>query len=261
MFGIHWGLSNVFFSCCTFTNLWVWAVSVSGQCEKSKLVFTVRCKWSILTLSIQVLGWIEGFLDTRLLIWHHYEDVIQLTHLHYIGLTMSVALLRERGKYYRKRKLFKSFRDVSEMSIVDCHKTLNPSKIYWGKWTYKLLVEKIGIHLTDTRVVLILLFPRAVTKQFINWLMNKIFWNTVGNLSFFSACKPRVDKVFKTFDNNFMGLTSIIFVGQSQDAPIIFQKENKEIKKENKNTNKEKGEKHRNPCCSVQISFEPDLHT
>ena len=176
--------------------------------------------------------------------------------------TDTLALYRINNVCYRKRKLFKSFRDVSEMSIVDCHKTLNPSKIYWGKWTYKLLVEKIGIHLTDTRVVLILLFPRAVTKQFINWLMNKIFWNTVGvNLSFFSACKPRVDKVFKTFDNNFMGLTSIIFVGQSQDAPIIFQKENKEIKKENKNTNKEKGEKHRNPCCSVQISFEPDLHT
>ena len=68
---------------------------------------------------------IESFLDTRFLIRHHYEDVIQLIHLHYIGLTMSVALLREGGKYYRKCKFFKSFRDVSEMSIFGCHKKLS----------------------------------------------------------------------------------------------------------------------------------------
>ena len=37
---------------------------------------------------------------------------------------MSVALLREGGKYYWKCKLFKSFREVSEMSIFGCHKTL-----------------------------------------------------------------------------------------------------------------------------------------
>ena len=42
---------------------------------------------------------------------------------------MSVALLREGGKYYRKCKLFKSFRDVSEMSIFGCHKKLTPLKL------------------------------------------------------------------------------------------------------------------------------------
>ena len=31
--------------------------------------------------------------------WHHYEDVVQLIHVRYIGLTMSVALLR--GRRYR----------------------------------------------------------------------------------------------------------------------------------------------------------------
>ena len=70
---------------------------------------------------------IESFLDTRLLIWHHYEDVIQLIHLHYIGLTMSVALLREGGKYYRQCEFFKSFRDFSEMSVFGCHKKLTLS--------------------------------------------------------------------------------------------------------------------------------------
>ena len=43
--------------------------------------------------------------------------------------------------------------------------------------------------LDRTLVVSILLFPRAVIKQFINWLMSKIFWNTVRNLSFF-FCVP-----------------------------------------------------------------------
>ena len=79
---------------------------------------------------------------------------------------MSVALLREEEKYYRKCKLSQSFRDVSEMSIFGCHKKLTPLE-FTGK-NYKLLVEKIGIHLTDTPVVSSLLFPRAVIKQFIN---------------------------------------------------------------------------------------------
>ena len=94
---------------------------------------------------------------------------------------------------------------------------------------------KIGIYLSDMPVVSILLFPRAVMKQFINWLMNIIFWNTFRNLSSFSACKPRVNKVLKTFGKNFMRLTSMVFVGQSQHAPsyatspsskIIFQRIN-----------------------------------
>ena len=89
-----------------------------------QLVANEQDNCAILTPSIQVLGWIEGSLDTRFLIWHHHEDVIQLIHVHYIGLTMSVALLREGGKYYRKCKLFKSFRDVAGMSILGCHKTL-----------------------------------------------------------------------------------------------------------------------------------------
>ena len=92
----------------------------------SKLVANEQDNCAVLTLSIRFLGWIEGFLDARLLIWHHCEDVIQLIHVHYIGLTMSVALLREGGKYYRECRLFKCFRDVSEMSIFGCHKTLTP---------------------------------------------------------------------------------------------------------------------------------------
>ena len=66
--------------------------------------------------------------------WHHSGDVIQLIHLLYMGLTMSVVLLREGGKYYRKCKLFKSFRDVSEMSIFGCHKKLTPNQIYLEKF-------------------------------------------------------------------------------------------------------------------------------
>ena len=41
--------------------------------------------------------------------------------------------------------------------------------------------------LDRTPVVSILLFPRAVIKQFINWLMSKIFWNTVRNFFFLRA--------------------------------------------------------------------------
>ena len=194
-----------FFSFCTLTNLWVWAVSVSGQCEKSKLVFTVRCKWTILTLSIQVLGWIEGFLDTRLLIWHHYEDVVQLIHVHYIGLTMSVALLREGGKYYRQ---------CNSLRVSETFQRCLFSAVTKNWPALKFTREN---ELTNS-LQTILLFPRAVIKQVINWPVNKIFWNIVQNLPFF-ACKSRVDKVYKTFDKNFMGFTSIIFVGQSQDAP------------------------------------------
>ena len=40
---------------------------------------------------------------------------------------MSVALLQEGGKYYQKYKLFKSLRNVLEMSIFGRHKTLTPS--------------------------------------------------------------------------------------------------------------------------------------
>ena len=42
---------------------------------------------------------------------------------------MSVALLREGGKYYRQCKFFKSFRDFSEMSIFGCHKKLTSHKL------------------------------------------------------------------------------------------------------------------------------------
>ena len=45
--------------------------------------------------------------------------------------------------------------------------------------------------LDRTPVVSILLFPRAVIKQFINWLMNKIFWKTVGNSSFFFCVQTK----------------------------------------------------------------------
>ena len=57
----------------------------------------------------------------------------------------------------------------------------------------------------------------------------------LSELSSFSACKPRVNKVLKTFGKNFMRLTSMVFVGQSQHAPsyatspsskIIFQRIN-----------------------------------
>ena len=94
-----------------------------------QLVSNEQDSCAILNLTIRVVGWIEGFLDTRFLIWHHYEDVIQLIHLHYIGLTMSVALLREGGKYYRKCKLF--LKRVSEtfqrcLSLIGCHKKMTP---------------------------------------------------------------------------------------------------------------------------------------
>ena len=49
-----------------------------------QLVSNEQDSCAILNLTIRVVGWIEGFLDTRFLIWHHYEDVIQLIHLHYI---------------------------------------------------------------------------------------------------------------------------------------------------------------------------------
>ena len=97
----------------------VW-LSIECFCSRDlvlKLVANEQDNCTIVNLSIRVLGWIEGFLDTRFLIWHHYEDVIQLIHLHYIGLTMSVALLRG-GKYYRKCTLFLK-RDISEISIFD----------------------------------------------------------------------------------------------------------------------------------------------
>ena len=84
---------------------------------------------------------------------------------------MSVALLLEGGKYYRKCTLF--LKRVLEtfqrcLSLIGCHKKMTPTSIYKEKLTYQLLVEKIGIHLTDTPVVSILLFPRAVITQFIN---------------------------------------------------------------------------------------------
>ena len=41
--------------------------------------------------------------------WHYYEDAMQLIQVHYIGSTISVALLRDGGKYYKKCKLFDSY--------------------------------------------------------------------------------------------------------------------------------------------------------
>ena len=40
-------------------------------------------------------SWIEGFLDARSLMQHHYEDAIKLIHIHYKGSILSVGLLRE----------------------------------------------------------------------------------------------------------------------------------------------------------------------
>ena len=67
-------------------------------------------------------------MDTRFLIWYHYEDVIQLIHLHHIGLTMSVAPRGEDNITGSVNSL-----KVSEMSMFGCHKKLTPSSIYWEK--------------------------------------------------------------------------------------------------------------------------------
>ena len=112
-------------------HVWLFIECFCSQDLVLKLVVNEQDNCTIVNLSIRVLGWIEGFLDTRFLIWHHYEDVIQLIHLHYIGLTMSVALLREGGKYYRKCKLF--LKRVSEtfqrcLSLIGCHKKWPPLK-------------------------------------------------------------------------------------------------------------------------------------
>ena len=67
-----------------------------ASARKITFGFSVSCKWTRQLRhldSIRVLCWIEGFLTARVLMWHHYEDVIQLIHVRYIGLTMSVALL------------------------------------------------------------------------------------------------------------------------------------------------------------------------
>ena len=47
-----------------------------------QLVANEQDSCAILNLSIRVVGWIDGFLDTRFLLWHHHEDVIQLIHIH-----------------------------------------------------------------------------------------------------------------------------------------------------------------------------------
>ena len=133
MFGINWRRSHVFFLCCIPTNLWY--ELLPGLASVRKLTFgcTVSRKWTRQLRHLDSINsslrLVEGFLDTRLLISHHYEDAIQLIHVHYIGLTMSVALLREGGKYYRQCKFFKSFRDFSEMSIFGCHKKLTSHKL------------------------------------------------------------------------------------------------------------------------------------
>ena len=147
-----------------------------------QLVANEQDNCTILTLSIRVLGWIEGFLDTWFLIWHHYEDVMQLIHL-------QLCCCENEDTFQR----------CLSLAVT---KNWPPLK-FIGK-NYKILVEKIGIHLIDTPVVSILLFPRAVIKQFINWPINKIFWNTVRNLPFLFCVQSRVDKVFKTFDKNFI---------------------------------------------------------
>ena len=83
MFEIHWRLPNVLL-CCTPTNLGIWAVAMPGKRANVSFLLSIR------------LVWIEGFITARVLVWHHYEDVIQLIHVRYIGLTMSVAQLRVR---------------------------------------------------------------------------------------------------------------------------------------------------------------------
>ena len=56
---------------------------------------------------------------------------------------MSVALLRDRGKYHRKCKLFMSFRDISEMSVFSCHKKLTPLKFTGKNKLTNFLLKKL----------------------------------------------------------------------------------------------------------------------
>ena len=159
-----------------------------ASARKTTFGSAVSCKWTRQLRhleSINSSGRLNGGLFRHSIsymasVWR--RNTTDTPTLHFvIGLTMSVTLLREGGKYYRKCKLFKSFRDV----YLRLSQKIDPLLNLLGKWTYKLLVEKIGTNLTDTPVVSIFLFPRAVIKQFINWPMNKIFWNTVRNLPFF----------------------------------------------------------------------------
>ena len=71
------------------------------------------------------------------------------------------------------------------------------------------LVKKIGIHLTDTPVVSILLFPRAAIKQFINWPMNRMFWIRSEFAFFFLHANQGWTKFLKHLARISWGLTRL----------------------------------------------------
>ena len=131
--------------------------------------------------------------------------------------TTSVALLREGEKYYQECKLFERYRTFQRFlsSVVTKH---------WALFKFTGKNELTNSKLTDTPIVSIFLFSRAVIKQFINWPINKLFWDTIWNLSCFFACKPRVDEFIKTFDKNFVGLTSTLQAKWHRPSKIIFQR-------------------------------------
>ena len=70
-----------------------------------------------------------------------------------------------------------------------------------------MLINKPSAKLIDTQVVLSLRMYNMYAKLQSNQAnIIAFFVLKYWSCSFFSACKPREDKVFKTFDENFIGL-------------------------------------------------------
>ena len=83
-------------------------------------------------------------------------------------MLQSVALLREENITGSVNSLRVLERDVLEMSNFGCRKILTPLRFTGKNEPTNAFLKKIGIHLTDTPVVSIMIFLRAVIKQFIN---------------------------------------------------------------------------------------------
>ena len=103
MFGIHWRLSNVFYACTHEFMGMSCCRPWPGSTVSRKWTRQLHHRYSINSNVRLNRGLFRHLITYMASLWR------QLIHVHYIGLTMSVALLREGGKYYRKCNSVETF--------------------------------------------------------------------------------------------------------------------------------------------------------
>ena len=136
--------------------------------------------------------------------WHHHEEVKQLIHVHYMGLTTSVVLLREGVKYHQKCKVFESYMTLQRCLSSAVTRHWPPLKFTQKNELKNSLLNKLEF-IWPIRRRFQFSFSSGCYKTVHKLTMNKIFWNTVRNLSVFLCLQTKRGESFYNIWQEFYG--------------------------------------------------------